>query len=84
MEKTKIFKVTGKMEKPNLKTTFSKEVTALKPEDAMEKIYTDLGSRHRIKRYHIKIASIKEISIKETQSLNIKKMFEEEKSVESL
>ena len=82
MEKTKIFKVTGKMEKPNLKTTFSKEVTALKPEDAMEKIFTDLGSRHRIKRHHIKITSIKEISIKETQSLNIKKMFEEEKSVE--
>ncbi|MCK4633537.1 50S ribosomal protein L18a, partial [Candidatus Bathyarchaeota archaeon] len=53
MSEVKVFRVTGKMVKPNLKTTFRKEVRALKPEDAKEKIFMELGSKHRAKRFQI-------------------------------
>ena len=40
--------------------TFDKLVPASKEEHALERIYAELGSRHRAKRYEIKITSISE------------------------
>jgi len=45
-----------------LRSTFVKEVRALKPEHALEKIYSELGSRHKLKRKRIKILAIEEVS----------------------
>ncbi len=50
---------------------FVKEVTALKPEQALEKIYSLLGSNHKLKRRHIKILSIKEIPPEEAQDQKV-------------
>jgi len=50
---------------------FVKEVLALKPEHALEKVYSELGSRHKLRRRHIKVLSIKEISIDEVRDHNI-------------
>ena len=44
---------------------FRKEVLALKPEHAVEKIYSELGSRHKLRRKHIRIVKVKEISPEE-------------------
>ncbi len=44
---------------------FRKEILALKPEHALEKVYSELGSRHKLRRKHIRITSIKEISLEE-------------------
>ncbi len=44
---------------------FRKEVLALKPEHALEKIYSELGSRHKLRRKHIRITSVKEIKPEE-------------------
>ena len=49
----KAFKVTGEINKPNLATPFVKEVLADKSEHAVEKVYAEIGSRHRVKRCHI-------------------------------
>ena len=38
MSEVKVFRVTGEIVKPNLRTTFKKEVRALKPENAKEKV----------------------------------------------
>lgn len=41
---------------------FSIEVRALKKEDAIENVYSVLGGRHKLKRGHIKILRVEEIS----------------------
>lgn len=74
MSEVKVFRVTGKIVKPNLRTTFKKEVRALKADNAKEKIYKELGSKHRAKRFQIKIFRIEEVSPEEIESPFIKKL----------
>jgi len=69
----KVFRVTGEIRKPNLKTSFKKEVIALKPEHAVEKVYTELGSKHRVKRFHIKILNVEEIQPQDIKNPALKK-----------
>lgn len=73
----KIFRVEGVIIKPNSTMPFSKEVRALKMEDAVEKVYADLGSQHRVKRVHVKIASVNEISLEEIKDTLIRELSEE-------
>jgi len=61
MSDVKVFRVSGQIVKPNWKTSFEKEIRALKPEDAVETIYTDIGSKHRAKRFQIRIRTVEEI-----------------------
>lgn len=70
----KVFRVIGKITKPNYKTDFQKEVRAVKPEDAVETVYKDIGSKHRAKRFQIKIIEVKEISPDEIKSPLIRKL----------
>ncbi|ALL00515.1 50S ribosomal protein L18Ae [Pyrodictium delaneyi] len=44
---------------------FRKYVRALKPEHAVEKVLSELGSNHKIKRYHIKIERVVEVPAEE-------------------
>ena len=74
MSEVKVFRVTGEIRKPNFQTDFRKEVRALKPEDAVEKIYMELGSKHRVKRFQIKIVKVEEISPEEIESPLVKKL----------
>ena len=73
----KIFRVEGIITKPNYIMPFSKDIRALKSEDAVEKVYTDLGSQHKAKRFHVKINSVKEISLEETEDIIIHELSEE-------
>lgn len=74
MSEVKVFRVIGKIRKPNFRTDFRKEVRALKPEEAVEKIYMELGSKHRVKRFQIKIEKVEEISPEEIESPLVKKL----------
>jgi len=74
MSEVKVFRVTGEIRKPNFQTDFRKEVRALKPEDAVEKIYMELGSKHMVKRFQIKIVKVEEISPEEIESPLVKKL----------
>ncbi|MBS7624339.1 50S ribosomal protein L18a [Candidatus Bathyarchaeota archaeon] len=60
MSEVKVYMVVGRITKPNFKTIFRKEVRALKPEHALEEIYKIFGSKHRVKRFHIKILRVEE------------------------
>ncbi len=51
---------------------FTVDVRAVKPEDAVEKVLSDMGSRHKLKRFHIKILEVKEISVEESKSKYVK------------
>ena len=76
MGEVKVFRVTGKFMKPNLKRSFQKEVRAIKPENAIEKIYKEFGSKHRAKRFQIKIIKVEEISLDENDQIKIIKVEE--------
>jgi large subunit ribosomal protein LX len=70
----KVFKVTGEICKPNLATPFAKEVLADKSEHAVEKIYAEIGSRHRVRRYHIKILGSTEVPTDKIENEVLKKI----------
>ncbi len=70
----KVFRVIGKITKPNYKTAFQKEVRAVKPEDAVETVYKDIGSKHKVKRFQIRITEVKEVSLDEIKSPLIRKL----------
>lgn len=74
MSEVKVFRVTGEIRKPNLQTAFRKEVRAVKREDAVEKIYTEIGSKHRAKRFQIKIINVEEVPSEEIESFIIRKL----------
>jgi len=74
----KVFRVTGEINKPNLKTSFAKEVVVATPEHAVEKVYAEIGSKHRVKRHHIKILNVEEVSLDEIENPILKKIIAEE------
>jgi large subunit ribosomal protein LX len=74
MSEVKVFRVIGEIRKPNFQTEFRKEVRALKPEDAVEKVYMELGSKHRVKRYQMTIFKVEELSPEEIEDVLVKKM----------
>jgi large subunit ribosomal protein LX len=83
MSEVKIFRVVGKISKPNFKTDFMKEIRAMKPEQAVERIYQEIGSRHRVKRFQIRILKVEEIKPEDASDLAIRKLtLGDEKSVE--
>lgn len=58
MSEVKVYRIIGRISKPNFKTIFKKEIRALKPEHAIEEIYKIFGSKHRVKRFQIKIIRV--------------------------
>jgi large subunit ribosomal protein LX len=56
----KIFEVRGKFQMGEEVRPFVKEVAALKKDHALEKVYSELGSKHRTPRNKIKIIEVKE------------------------
>lgn len=77
----KVFRIIGEIRKPNLETSFSKEVVALKHEHAIEKVYAELGSRHRVKRFHIEISKVEEVPFEEIENSLLKKLVAGEEEV---
>jgi large subunit ribosomal protein LX len=74
MNEVKVFRVIGKIRKPNFQTDFRKEVRALKLEDAVEKVYMLLGSKHRVKRFQVKISKVEEIALEDIEDNIMKKL----------
>lgn len=72
--KVRNFRVEGIINKPNWKTKFRKEVRAIRPEDAVEKVLMDLGSKHRVKRCHIKILNVVEVPPEELKDPVLRKV----------
>jgi large subunit ribosomal protein LX len=68
--------------KPNFQTSFSKEIRAVKTEEVVERIYKELGSKHRAKRFQIKINNVEEIGPDEIGDAKIRELtLGEEESV---
>jgi len=74
MSEIKIFRVTGKVTKPNWQTSFQKEIRALRQEEALDRLYKEIGSKHKAKRFQIKILKVEEIKPEEATDLTVKKL----------
>jgi len=68
------FRVEGVINKPNWKTKFKKEVRAVRPEDAVEKVLMEFGSKHRVKRCHIRILRVVEVAPEELEDPILRKI----------
>jgi len=63
LSEVKVYRVTGEIRKPWFfePMRFKKEIAAAKKEHAVERIYAEMGSRHRAKRHQIKILGVEEL-----------------------
>jgi large subunit ribosomal protein LX len=61
----KVFKVTGSFQMGRMPQNFTKEVISKDKKDATEFILSDLGSKHKVKRWQINIADVKELKPEE-------------------
>ena len=68
---SKIWLATGEFTKLKRVFKFSRELLAPKEEHVREKIYSELGSRHKVGRKYIKFAEIKPEDVKD---LDLRKM----------
>jgi len=67
-QEVKIYRVKGWFKTPkNTVHRFVKEVRALKKEHALELIYSEIGSKHRVKRRLIRIEEVREVKPEEVE-----------------
>ncbi|MFW9802665.1 MAG: 50S ribosomal protein L18Ae [Candidatus Thorarchaeota archaeon] len=71
---SKVWRAKGEYRKLKRKFTFSKEMIALKEAHVMEKIYSELGSRHRVKRKDITVTELVEIKPEEATDLELRRI----------
>lgn len=60
---------------------FVKYVRALNEKQALEKVYSDLGSKNKIKRHNIKIEEIREVKPEEVTDKTIRDLAKLEKII---
>ncbi|ABN70186.1 LSU ribosomal protein LX [Staphylothermus marinus F1] len=75
MSEIKIYRVEGVMllshDRFPVWQKFTKEVRALNKEQAIEYVYSVLGSNHKLRRKHIRITKIEEITLSEVRDRRI-------------
>ncbi|MHA1961222.1 MAG: 50S ribosomal protein L18Ae [Candidatus Thorarchaeota archaeon] len=69
----KVWRVSGEYKKGKTKKVFVKEMLATKEAMVREKILSELGSRHRVKRRDIVISEVVEIKPEDAKSLEIRR-----------
>jgi large subunit ribosomal protein LX len=71
---SKIWRASGAYTKKKRIFTFSRELLGEKEAHIREKVLSELGSRHRVKRKEISITEIKEIKPEEVTDLDLRKV----------
>ena len=61
MGEVKTFRITGEIKKQTGNIKFSKELNALGKDQAVDTLYSQLGSKHKAKRFEITIAKVEEV-----------------------
>lgn len=73
----KIYRIEGKILLRNGSwQKFVIDVSALKPEHALDRVFSSITGLHKIKRAHVRIKSIKVIPLEETRNPLIKYIME--------
>lgn len=78
MSEVKVYLVKGRMLLSHDKfpewRKFAIYVRAVKPEHAVERVYSELGSRHKLRRRHIRIEHVKEVPLEEVDDLHVQRL----------
>ena len=61
VDKAKKFQIIGEIKKPLTTIPFTKTIDALTQSDAIEQLLSEMGSKHKAKRYEFKILQIEEL-----------------------
>jgi len=72
----KIFRIRGWFKKGLYRQRFTRELLALSKEHALERVYSDFGSKHRVKRILIHIEEAVEVKPEEVKDPRILAMLE--------
>ena len=62
LSEVKRFKIAGEIKKGKTQIPFTVEVSALKQEHALQRLYADMGSRHRARKFEITIDSVEQVN----------------------
>jgi ribosomal protein L20A (L18A) len=73
MSEVKIFRIIGFYTRNRVKYLFRRDVRAIKEEDALEKVISQVTSKNLLRR-SIKIKEIKEIKLEETEDMLIREI----------
>ncbi len=73
--RAKLYRIEGFMRVGSSWQKFVIEVPSVKISDAIEKVYSELGSRHKISRHHIRISNMKEIRPEEARRKEVQMLF---------
>ncbi|TMI32198.1 50S ribosomal protein L18a [Candidatus Bathyarchaeota archaeon] len=63
MSQVKRFRISGEIRKRGENLPFLKEFNAVKSDDAVENLYADIGSRHKARRFEIRVQKVEEVSM---------------------
>lgn len=74
----KIFRIKGWFEKNKQRLDFMKEIPSKSKDRALERLYSELGSKHAVKRNLINIDEVEEIQPEEAEDENIRELALEE------
>jgi len=72
----KIFRIMGWFKQGLYRQRFTRELLALSKEQALERIYSDVGSKHRVKRNLIHIEEAVEVKPEEVKNPQVLAMLE--------
>jgi len=65
LSEVRLFKIKGDLRKHGENLPFHQEIKAVKKEDAIQRLYAEMGSRHKARRFDIRINSVEEVSVEE-------------------
>jgi len=72
----KIFRIRGWFKQGLYRQRFTRELLALSEEQALERVYSDIGSKHRVKRNLIHIEEAVEVKPEEVKDPRVLAMLE--------
>ena len=68
MAEVKTFRITGEVKKPRTVIPFALELRATEEQEAIERVYAEMGSRHKARRLEIKLEMIEELKTSEMEA----------------
>lgn len=68
LSEVKKFRITGEIKKAKSRIPFSVEFSAMKEEHALQRLYSEMGSRHRARRFEIRITKVQEAKGEDAQT----------------
>jgi large subunit ribosomal protein LX len=71
---SKVWRATGEYRKKRRKFRFTREMIAMKEAHVRERLFSEIGSRHRVKRKDIAIEEIVEIKPEELSNLDLRRI----------